>query len=213
MKERMQFHSCDRLDGTVETLSRHQCLVYEGEPSRRLPGLAVAVRDRLLEGYRCLYFNSPPMIAELRSCLAATGVDVATKEAKAGIVLSSERHHLQGGCFDLERMIGTLESALDQALVDGYQGLWATGDMTWEMGPDKDFSKLIEYEWRLERFFEQHPEMSGVCQYHKDTLPRRALWQGLRSHRTTFINETISIVNPYYLYDEDATMLLDSAIR
>jgi hypothetical protein len=54
--------------------------------------------------------------------------------------------------------------------------------------------------------------MSGVCQYHKDTLPRRALWQGLRSHRTTFINETISIVNPYYLYDEDATMLLDPAI-
>ena len=211
MKERMQSHRCYSLDGTVESLSRHQCLVYEGEPSRRLPGLAVAVRDRLQEGYRGLYLNSPPMVAGLRSCLAATGFDVAREEAKASIVLSTDRHHLDGGRFDLERMIGTLEFALDQALVDGYQGLWVTGDMTWEMGPEKDFSKLIEYEWRLERFFEQHPEMSGVCQYHKDTLPNRALWQGLRSHRTTFINETISIVNPYYLYEQDATMLLDSA--
>ena len=211
MKEGMQFHSYDSLDGTVESLSRHQCLVYEGEPSRRLPGLAVAVRDRLQEGYRCLYLNSPRMVAELRSCLTATGVDVATEEAKASIVLSTDRHHLDSGRFDLERMIGTLEFALDQALVDGYQGLWVTGDMTWEMGPEKDFSRLIEYEWRLERFFEQHPEMSGVCQYHKDTLPNRALWQGLRSHRMTFINETISIVNPYYLYKQDPTMLLDSA--
>ena len=207
----MKFHRYYSLDGTVESLSRHQCLVYEGESSRPLPGLAVAVRDKLQQGYRCLYFNNPFMVAELRSCLAAKGVDVATEEARSSIVLTSERHHLVGGRFDLERMIGTLEFALDQALEDGYQGLWATGDMTWEMGPEKDFSKLIEFERRLERFFEQHPEMSGVCQYHKDTLPSRALWQGLRSHRTTFINDTISIVNPYYLYEQDATLLLDSA--
>jgi hypothetical protein len=31
-------------------------------------------------------------------------------------------------------MMGTLEDALEQALVDGYGGLWATGDMNWEMG-------------------------------------------------------------------------------
>ena len=44
--------------------------------------------------------------------------------------------------------------------------------MSWEFGPGKDFSKLLEYEWRLEKFLTQRPAMSGIYQYHTDTLPR-----------------------------------------
>ena len=47
-------------------------------------------------------------------------------------------------------MIATLTDALDQACSDGHDGLWACGDMTWEFGPNRDFSKLLEYEYRLE---------------------------------------------------------------
>jgi hypothetical protein len=50
-----------------------------------------------------------------------------------------------------------LEGALHQALNDGYQGLWATGDMSREFGPERDFSKLLDYEWRLEELFQKHP--------------------------------------------------------
>ncbi len=35
-------------------------------------------------------------------------------------------------------MLHKLEDALDQALSDGYKGLWATGDMTWEFGSEKN---------------------------------------------------------------------------
>jgi hypothetical protein len=52
-------------------------------------------------------------------------------------------------------MLGTPEDALDQALNDGYQGLWATGDMRWEFGPEKDFLKLLDYEWELEEFLQE----------------------------------------------------------
>jgi MEDS: MEthanogen/methylotroph, DcmR Sensory domain len=114
-------------------------------------------------------------------------------------VLSSEQRHLVQGCFDVDRMMSTLEDALDQALTDGYEGLWATGDMSWEIGPQKDFSKLLEYEWRLEEFFRKHPALGGICQYHADTLPREVLRQGLLTHPSIFINETLSQVNPHYL--------------
>lgn len=50
-------------------------------------------------------------------------------------------------------MMQTLADAFSQAMNDGYAGLWASGDMTWEIGGDKDFSRLLEYEWRLEEFF------------------------------------------------------------
>jgi hypothetical protein len=45
--------------------------------------------------------------------------------------------------------------------------------MTWEFGRARDFSRLLEYEWRLEEFFQKHPELEGICQYYADTLPRK----------------------------------------
>ena len=183
----------------MDTVPRHQCLIYKGSPSRQLPALAALVRRKLDENVRCLYLNSPVMVAGIRCYLAAAGIDVAYELEKTSLVLSSNQGHLIKGRFDVDRMMQTLEEALCHALNDGYQGLWATGDMTWELGPENNFSKLLEYEWRLEEFFRTHPALSGICQYHADTLPRNLLRQGLITHPSLFLNETLSRINPHYL--------------
>lgn len=134
----------------------------------------------------------------MRSYLAAEGVDVAREIEQGHLVLSSEQSHLIDGTFDVDRMIESLEAAIRQAMKDGYQGLWATGDMSWEFGPQKDFSKLVEYEHRLEELFHKYPYFSGLCQYHRDSLPREAVQQGLVVHPAIFINETLSHLNPQY---------------
>jgi len=85
-------------------------------------------------------------------------------------------------------MLEGLEAAVHQALSDGYQGFWVTGDMTWEFGSKKKFGKLLEYEWKLEDLFRRQPCLSGICQYHV-----------LRSHQKIFINETLSRLNPHYV--------------
>jgi len=185
----------------MDQIPRHQCLIYEGPPSRHLVALSAVIRQKLNENYRCLYLDSHPMVAGMRSYLAAAGVDVAAESATGRLVLSSDRDHLIDDCqFDLERMMQGLSNALDGALDAGLAGLWATGDMTWEFGPDKDFSKLLEYEWRLEEFFRAHPEMGGVCQYHVESMPRKYLRQGVLSHPSIFINQTLSTINPTYRY-------------
>ena len=97
-------------------------------------------------------------------------------------------------------MLQKLEDELDQALKDGFKGLWASGDMTWELGPEKNYEKLIEYEWKLEALFKKRKELYGICQYHYDTLPQQAVRDGLLTHRTVFINETLSRLNPHYIY-------------
>lgn len=180
--------------------ARHQCLIYDGAPSRMLPALAEATRQKLQANFRCLYLNSAPMVAGMRSYLAALGVDVSQEIAQGSLVLSSEQGHLVDGRFDVDRMILTLDDALKQALSDGYAGLWATGDMSWEMGPEKDFAKLMEYEWRLEEFFQSHPQLSGICQYHAADIPQEAMRQGLALHPWVFLNQTLSIVNPHYTH-------------
>lgn len=178
--------------------TRHQCLIYEGSPSRNLPALVETIKRKLKENNRCLYLDSPPMVAGMRSYLAAAGVDVVSEMDKSTLVLSSAQAHLVGGRFDVESMMETLQEAVAQALKDGYDGLWASGDMTWEFGPRNDFSKLLEYERALEEFIRTHAGLSGICLYHADTLPREALRQGLLTHECLFINETLSKINPHY---------------
>ena len=189
----------------MSDISRHQCFVYEGSPARHLPGLSVLIRQKLEENYRCLFLHSPGMVSGIRSYLFAAGIDVTREIVKGSLVLSSSNAHLVEGCFIVDRMLGMLEEALHQALHDGYRGLWATGDMSREFGPERNFSKLLEYEWRLEEFFQTHPALSGVCQYHAETLPREVLREGLLTHRSLFINETLSRFNPYFVEREAFT--------
>src|SRR6476620_7808625 len=118
----------------MSTTHRHQCLIYEGPPSRHLPALAVTLKQKLNEKRRCLYLNSPTMVTGMMSYLASTGFDVCQHANQGSLILSSDRHHLLEARFDVDAMIASLKDAFHQALNDGYQGLWATGDMTWEFG-------------------------------------------------------------------------------
>jgi hypothetical protein len=178
--------------------SRHQCLVYQGSPAPQLRSLSAVIQQKLQANVRCLYLNSPSMIVGLRSYLFSGGTDV-TKEIMDGrLVLTSDTAHLVEGHFNIDQMLCMLQKALDQALEDGCNGLWASGDMSREFGPERDFSQLLEYEWRLEEFLRTHPALSGICQYHADTLPREVLRQGLLTHPSFFINETLSRLNAHY---------------
>ena len=178
---------------------RHQCLIYSGPPSRHLRALAAQTIQALNENYRCVHMNSPVMIAGLCSTLAALGLDVAHETERGSLVLMQGQDHLVNGRFDADIMIKTLEQAIDNALSDGYRGLWASGDMSWEFGPQKDFKNLLEYEWQLEDLFKRRAALSGVCQYHGDTLPQESMRDGLESHTALYVNETLSMVNPYYV--------------
>jgi hypothetical protein len=189
----------------MECASRHRCFIYEGPPSRQLPALVAMVSEQLELNNRCLYLNSPPMVAGMRSYLAASGVDVAGETERRSLILSSELNLADGDRFDVQRMVGALRNALEQALDAGYRGLWATGDMSWEFGPAKDFSMLLEYEWALEEFMHANPQMSGICQYRSDLLPREAMRHGVITHPGVFVNQTLSMINPQYLRPEQYT--------
>lgn len=182
----------------MDALARHQCMIYGGSPAKHLPGLAALMYGKLKTNRRCLYLNSPTMVAGIRSYLAAAGLDVEHEVAKGALVLSSDQNHLTNGRFDVNTMLGMLVDAVNRALKDGYEGLWATGDMTWELGSEKNFDKLLEYERGLEEIFRQHPTLCGVCQYHQDMLPIDAIEKSLRTHQAVYINATLSLINPFY---------------
>jgi hypothetical protein len=99
-------------------------------------------------------------------------------------------------------MLQKMETAVNEALRDGFKGLWATGDMTWELGRDRNLKKLVDYEWKLERLFHKYPELSGICQYHLGTLSHDVLCNALVIHPAIFINQTLTRVNPNYVHSD-----------
>jgi hypothetical protein len=182
----------------MDSAPRHQCLIYDGSPAKHLHDLAALVFTKLNENRRCLLLNTPAMVAGMRSYLSAAGLDVAAAVQKGSLILASDQSHLIDGSFDVDRMLEMLSSAVKQALTDGYQGLWATGDMSWELGNENNFSKLLEYERGLERLFQTLPALAGVCQYRTDALPVGALQDALSTHPAIYINRTLSRINPHY---------------
>jgi MEDS: MEthanogen/methylotroph, DcmR Sensory domain len=180
-------------------MPRHQCMMYRGSPAANLPALASMIRLKLQENNRCLCLNSPPMVNGLRAYLFAQGLDADKEIGKGSLVLSSATGHLMNGRFDTKLILALLDDAMDQALKEGFEGLFATGDMTWEFGPERDFSKLVDYERRLEDLFRKHATLHGICQYHTNTLPPKAVQQGISTHPAIFINETLSQLNSQYV--------------
>lgn len=178
--------------------------MYEGTPSVYLTPIAQVIREKLAAHWRCVYLNSAEMAAGMRACLAVNGVDVERETKQGSLVISSEREYLVDGRFDVEKTIKSFKDAHDQALRDGFQGLFGTGDMTWEFGPAGDFSKLVEYEMALEEMLRAHPNFSVICQYHASTLPAEVLQRGLAIHPGMFINETLSVINPRFVHRRTA---------
>jgi hypothetical protein len=177
---------------------RHQCLIYEGAPSQYLAEVAQTIIEKLGRNHRCLYLNSPAMVAGMRSRLVALDLDLPKFLERGDLILSSDQGHLVNGKFDVDEMIMLLSRAVRQALADGYAGLWATGDMTWEFGSEKNLDKLLEYERRLEDLMRKTPGLSGICQYHRDTLPPHAIAIALQSHPILYLNSSLSRLNPDY---------------
>jgi hypothetical protein len=203
----------------MESSGRHQCLIYEGAPSNHLPAVAAILLDKLKRNHRCVYLNSPTMIAGIHSHLAAAGLDVEHELNEAKLVLTSDRPHLAAGRFDVESMIQSLKDTLNRAIRDGYVGLFATGDMSWELGMQTEPANLLEYEWRLEKLFHERPELTGICQYHVGSLPSEMMRHSLLAHPSIFISAKKSLTNPYYLEPKSfideaaANARLDSAIH
>ena len=181
--------------------SRHKCLIYDGDPSEQLPVVIPFIADGLRNNWRCLYLGSPEMVRMVDSALAAEGIDAASELEKGALVLSSERSHLADGSFEPGLIIDMLCALIDRAVQDGFNGLCATGDMKWELGKNKNFDRLLEYEARLEQIFREKP-LRGICQYHRDLVPTQAVHQALVTHQTTYIDGMLNRDNLFYVPPE-----------
>jgi signal transduction histidine kinase len=194
------------------TPSRHKCLIYDGDASEQLPVVVPMLADGLRENWRCMYLGSPSAIDMVGFALGTRGIDVSREIDRNALVFSSDRSHLVDGTFDPDAMIDGLCSGIEAAVHDGFEGLCATGDMRWELGDDRNFDRLLEYEARLEQVFRDRP-LRGICQYHRDLLPARAINDALVTHRSAYVGDALSTDNMFYMPPELLLESRDKAVQ
>lgn len=176
-------------------------MIYDGHPKDQLPVIIPLLLNGLRDGRKCLYLGDPEMVGIVNSALVKAGVDVAHEVSRQALVLSSDRSHLDAGAFDPAAMVSMLCGLIDEAVRDGFNGLCATGDMRWELGSDANFERLLEYEALLEQVFRDKP-LVGICQYHRGSVPSKALRDALLTHRSLYVGEDLNRDNLFYIPPE-----------
>jgi signal transduction histidine kinase len=192
-------------DQTLAEVSRHKCLIYDGDPREQMPVVIPFLKEGLRDNWRCLYLGKPEVVDLIRAGLTEQHIDVAGATGRGALILSSDREHLGNGTFHPRKMVEFLGTLVDDAVHEGFEGLCATGDMKWEFGSDKNFGLLLEYEALLEQMLRDR-RVRAICQYHKDILPAQVVQDALLTHRSAYVGGMLSQDNLYYIPPE---ILLD----
>jgi C4-dicarboxylate-specific signal transduction histidine kinase len=159
----------------------HFCLFYETKDD--LLGTLVPYCNTGLEGQEfCLWVVAEPVtVDEAKHALNHAVPDLDRHLANHSIeIVAAHDWYLQGGTFDLKRVIGGWHEKLARALASGYAGVRVTGDTAWL--EKKDWKDFCEYEEALnESVANQH--LAVLCTYPLAACGAAEILDVVRTHQ------------------------------
>jgi DNA-binding CsgD family transcriptional regulator len=184
---------------TIAELERgdHACCLYETEEERRAV-LMPFLRQGLERGEKVLYIVDAHTPEAVLTHLRDEGLDVEPFLAHGQLaIVSRDETYMQQGVFDPDAMIALLRADTDQALVDGYQALRVTGEMSWALRGLPGSERLIEYETRVNDVF-RGGSCLAICQYDRRAFSAALLLDVLCTHAIAVVGAEV-YDNFYYL--------------
>jgi hypothetical protein len=171
--------------------------LYETE-QEQLAVAAAYLADGLRAGERVFYVaESKPALERFRSALQGRGINTESMARRGALIEAThDEAHLQGGCFDSERMLRLLNEAMETALQDGFSGLRTCGDMSWLLREAAGADQVVEYEALLNQFF-HGVAGAGMCQYDLRRLPPELVDHAIATH-TSLVVQGRHKLNRFY---------------
>lgn len=174
----------------------HVCAVYT-DPAEQADAMVRYIRRGIECGEQSIYISDDRSRDEVRARLRAEGVDVAAATAARRLLLLTKRDsYLREGTFCPPSMIAFLRAAERAALDRGCTGLRVTGEMTWALGPEVGWDRILEYETALNDFF-PGSRSHAICQYNRARFGTAVIEDVLRTHPIAIIGQEVC-PNPYY---------------
>ncbi len=158
--------------------------------------LCAFVQDGLERGDKVLCLET--RVNEVPGFLSEEGMSPGPLlEAGRLEILPAERAYTREDRFAPERMIDLLAEETRAALSGGYRALRVAGEMSWALSGVPGSECLIEYEARVNDFF-QAQACLALCQYDRRRFPPATLMGVLSTHPVVGIDLEV-VDNPYYV--------------
>lgn len=168
----------------------HGCWFFRsGEEHRE--GVTAFVRRGVESRAKVLYLADAIPVDTVAGYLRDDGLDPDGLVARGQLVLLSlDQGYQRDGSFDPRRQLGLYGEMVDGLAAEGYEGLWVTGEGTWEdTGDVPGRERSLEYEQLVERFLAGTERALALCQYDASAVgPHPA--DELRSVHNVELSET-----------------------
>ena len=117
----------------------------------------------------CMWVTSQPLgVEEAKEALrgAVPDLDIYVEKGQIEIIPYTDCY-IKEDIFDAERVLNGWVEKLNQALVNGYDGLRLTGNISWL--EKRDWNYFVNYEEEIDRIIGNY-QMIALCTYFLDSL-------------------------------------------
>lgn len=175
----------------------HLCIIYEHEWEHKTI-LTPYLKDGLLKKEKVIYINEEHEADIIKQYLTEVGMEVEAYLQTGQLeILSSRETYLTEDRFNPDHMIEMIKSIYSQAIKEGYTGLRISGEMSWFFHNKPGSDRIIEYEAKLNDFFDAH-KASAICQYNKTRFQSKLLLDVIKTHPYVILG-TEFFENFYYI--------------
>ena len=136
----------------------------------------------------CMWVTSQPMgVEEAKEALrrAVPDLDVYMEKGQIEIIPYTD-WYVKEGIFDSDRVLNEWVEKLNQALVNGYDGLRLTGNISWL--EEKDWNNFANYEEEIDRIVGNY-RMIALCTYCLDRCNAKEIIDVVVNHQFSLIKK------------------------
>ena len=155
-------------------------------------------KQAIEQGEKSLHIVEPALMEDHRARLTASGLDSAACEAcgQLEILPWHEAYLNEGGHFDKDRMLATVEHLTATGRDAGYSRLRIVGNMNWVFDETPGSEDLIEYEAEVNEVLARNRQ-PAICVYDAAKLSGAMLMDLLRTHPLTLVGGVVQ-ENPFF---------------
>lgn len=190
----------------------HMVMLYDND-EYNTDIIAAYIVSRLHKNEKCFYIAGDSDVDLLKRKLALlTDIEDYIESGQLSILTKNDAY-AKDGQFNPDRMIQLLQKLSSDAIKDGYNAFAVTGEISWVLEYDSGFDKIMEYEYKLNKYiFGEYP-VSAICRYNLNKFSSEMIkniievhpliiWKG-EIHDNPFytdtVDETTVDVNEFYV--------------
>lgn len=173
----------------------HACLAYVSSTERKV-AIAAFLREGLRRGERAVYVGDASLRDPVCDQLHEMGLPVdRLREQKALVMLDAEGLYPTSGRFEPGTRVNVLESLIDSARDDGFNGFRGASDAPPDLARRVRPEALAQYEAAVQETLRSRRAL-GLCAYDKRGITADMLMGLLRTHPYTVLGGRLC-TNPF----------------